>query len=50
MELREEKRKAYRVLTRKPEGKRPLGKSRNRSWNEINMDLKTHTLRWPIID
>jgi hypothetical protein len=27
-----EKRNAYRILVRKPEGKRPLGRSRRRWW------------------
>jgi hypothetical protein len=34
-----EKRNAYRVLMEKPEGKRPLGRSR-RKWDNINMDLR----------
>jgi hypothetical protein len=33
-----ENRKAYRLLVGKPEGKRPLGKSR-RKWVDIRMDL-----------
>jgi hypothetical protein len=46
----EEKRKANRVLAGKPERERPLGRSRKRKWNKINTKLKTHALRWPIID
>jgi hypothetical protein len=35
-----EKRNAYRILARKPEGKRPLGRLR-RSWvDNIKIDLK----------
>jgi hypothetical protein len=35
-----EKRNAYRILVGKPEGKRPLGRSRHRCVNNIKMDLK----------
>jgi len=35
-----EKRGVYRVLVRKPEGKRPLGKPRRRWEDNIKMDLK----------
>jgi hypothetical protein len=34
------KRKAYRVLVGKPEGKRPLGRPRCRLENNIKMDLR----------
>jgi hypothetical protein len=34
-----EKRNAYRLLVRKPEGKRPLGKPRRRWVDNIRMDL-----------
>jgi hypothetical protein len=34
-----EKRNAYKVLVGKPEGKRPLGKTRHRWEDNINMDL-----------
>jgi hypothetical protein len=34
-----EKRNAYRLLARKPEGKRPLGRPRRRWVNNIRMDL-----------
>jgi hypothetical protein len=34
-----EKRKAYRLLVRKPEGRRPLGKSRRRWFDNSRMDL-----------
>jgi hypothetical protein len=34
-----EKRKAYRLLVGKPEGKRPLGRPRRRWVNNIRMDL-----------
>ena len=50
MERREEKIKAYGVLAGKPEGKRPLEKSSNRMCNKANKDVKTHKLRWSIID
>jgi hypothetical protein len=35
-----EERKVYKFLVGKPEGKRPLGKPRRRSENEIRMDLR----------
>jgi hypothetical protein len=35
-----EKRNAYRILVGKPEGKRPLGKPRHRSVDNIKMDLR----------
>jgi hypothetical protein len=35
---RGEKRKAYRLLVGKPEGRRPLGRPRRR-WVDIRMDL-----------
>jgi hypothetical protein len=35
-----EKRNAYRILVRKPEGKRPLGRPRRRSVDNIKMDLR----------
>jgi hypothetical protein len=34
-----EKRNAYRLLVRKPEGKRPLGRPRRRWVDNIRMDL-----------
>jgi hypothetical protein len=34
-----EKRNAYRLLVRKPEGKMPLGRPRRRWVNNIKMDL-----------
>jgi hypothetical protein len=34
-----EKRNAYRILVRKPEGKRPLGRPRCRCVGNIKMDL-----------
>jgi hypothetical protein len=36
----EEKRKAYRILVGKPEGKRPLGRPRRKCVNNIKMDLR----------
>jgi len=35
-----EGRSVYRVLVRRPEGKRPLGRSRRRGQDNINMDLR----------
>jgi hypothetical protein len=35
-----EKRNAYRILVGKPEGKRPLGRSRHRCVENIKMDLR----------
>jgi hypothetical protein len=35
-----EKRNAYRILVGKPEGKRPLGRSRRRWVDNIEMDLR----------
>jgi hypothetical protein len=35
-----EKRKAYRILVGKPEGKRPLERPRRRSVDNIKMDLR----------
>jgi hypothetical protein len=36
----EEKRNAYRILVGKPEGKRPLGRPRCRSVDNIKIDLR----------
>jgi hypothetical protein len=35
-----EKRNAYRILVGKPEGKRPLGRTRRRWEDNIKMDLR----------
>jgi hypothetical protein len=35
-----ENRNAYRILMRRPEGKRPLGRTRRRWVDNINMDLR----------
>jgi hypothetical protein len=35
-----EKRNAHRILVAKPEGKRPLGRSRHRWDDNIKMDLR----------
>jgi hypothetical protein len=44
---------AYRILVRKPGGKRPLGRPRRRWVNNIKMDLKKikkiHSARRPLI-
>jgi hypothetical protein len=37
---REAKRNAYMILVGKPEGKRPLGRSRRRWEDNIRMDLR----------
>jgi hypothetical protein len=39
-----EERKVYKVLVGKPEGKRPLGRSRRRCENGIRMDLREISL------
>jgi hypothetical protein len=39
-----EKRNAYRILVRKPEGKRPLGRPKRRGVDNIKMDLKRDRL------
>jgi hypothetical protein len=44
---RMEKRKAYRLLVRKPEGKRPLGRPRCR-WVDIRMDFGE--VGWGVVD
>jgi hypothetical protein len=41
-----EKRKVYRILVGKPEGKRPLGRSRRRWVDNIKMDLKRDRMGW----
>jgi hypothetical protein len=43
-----EKRKAYRLLVGKPEGKRPLGRPRRRWLDNIRMDLVE--VRWGDVD
>jgi hypothetical protein len=43
-----EKRNAYRLLVRKPEGKRPLGRPRRRWVENIRMDLGE--VRWGDVD
>jgi hypothetical protein len=43
-----EERKVYKVLMRKPEGKRPLGRPRRRWENGIIMDLGR--LAWGSVD
>jgi hypothetical protein len=35
-----EKSKAYRILVKKPDGKRPLGRPRRRWVDNIKMDLR----------
>jgi hypothetical protein len=43
-----EKRNAYRILVGMPEGKRPLGRSRRRSVDNIKMDLRE--IEWDGVD
>jgi hypothetical protein len=43
-----EKRNAYRLLVGKPEGKRPLGRPRRRSVDNIRMDLVE--VGWGVVD
>jgi hypothetical protein len=43
-----EKRNAYRILVGKPEGRRPLGRSRCRRVDNIKMDLRE--IGWDGID
>jgi hypothetical protein len=44
----EERRGACRVLARKPEGRRPLGRPRRRKDSNIKMDLRE--VRWGSVD
>jgi hypothetical protein len=41
-----EKRKVYKVVVGKPEGKRPLGRPRRRWGNGIRVDLREIGWRW----
>jgi hypothetical protein len=41
---------AYRILMRKPEGKRPLGRPRRRWVNNIKMNLKRDMIGWYGLD
>jgi hypothetical protein len=43
-----EKRNAYRILVGKPEGKRPLGRTRRRWMENIKMDLRD--IGWESMD
>jgi hypothetical protein len=43
-----ETRNAYRILVRKPEGKRPLGRPRRRWVDNIKMDLRE--IGWDRLD
>jgi hypothetical protein len=45
-----EKRNAYGILVGKPEGKRPLGRSRRRWVDKIKMDLKRDRMGWYGLD
>jgi hypothetical protein len=41
-----EKRNAYMILVGKPEGKRPLGRPRRRSVDNVTMDLREGGVVW----
>jgi len=41
-----DRRSVYRVLVGEPEGKRPLGRQRRRSEDNIKMDLKERGMDW----
>jgi hypothetical protein len=43
-----DKRNAYRILVRNPEGKRPLGRQRRRWVDDIKKDLRP--IRWDGMD
>jgi hypothetical protein len=43
-----EKRNSYRILVRKPEGKRPLGRPRRRWMDNIKMDIRE--IEWDGMD
>jgi hypothetical protein len=45
-----DKRNAYRILIRKPEGKRPLGRPRRRWVNDIKIYLKRDRMGWYELD
>jgi hypothetical protein len=40
----------YRILVVKPEGKRPLGRPRRGSVDNIKMDLKRDRMGWSVLD
>jgi hypothetical protein len=44
------KRNAYRILMGKPEGKKPLGRPRQRWMANIKMDLKRYRMGWYGVD
>jgi hypothetical protein len=48
VEHMEEMRNAYKMLVRKPEGKRPLRRARHRWYGNIRMDLKE--IGWESVD
>jgi hypothetical protein len=43
-----EKRNAYRILVGKPEGRRPLGRTRRRWVDNIKIDLRE--IGWDVVD
>jgi hypothetical protein len=45
-----EKRNAYRILLKKPEGKRPLGRPRFRWMDNVKMDLREIGWGWYGLD
>jgi hypothetical protein len=46
----EEKRNSCRILVGKPEGKRPLGRTRSRWEDNIKIDLKRNSMGWYGLD
>jgi hypothetical protein len=44
-----EKRNAYGIVVRKPEGKRTLGRRRRRWVNNIKIDLKRDRMGWYVM-
>jgi hypothetical protein len=45
----EEKRNAYRILVRKPEGKRLLGRTKGKLVDDIKMDLRENGMVWTLL-
>jgi hypothetical protein len=43
-----EKKNAYKIMVRKPDGKRPLGRRKRRWVDNIKMDLRE--IRWSYMD
>jgi hypothetical protein len=45
-----ENKNAYRILVGKPEGERPLGRSRHRCGDNIRVDLIVREIGWDVMD